>query len=113
MFRRVYYPVSERETDAVAETTISGPGPERDAPLVFHPHARRRTEERGVTEAEVRQALKDGIAVSAPDGRTKHQMIFPFERFRLDKFCRSKLVDVYSLKEGDAVVILTVMSKYF
>ena len=81
--------------------------------LVFHPHARRRTEERNATEAEIRRTLREGISVPDPLGRAKRQMIFPYERFWRDKFCRSKLVDVTSVEDGDAIVILTVATKYF
>jgi hypothetical protein len=70
-------------------------------------------EERGVTEDDVREAVEKGIGVPARQDRRKYQAVFPFERFRLSKYYRSKLVDVHCVEEADVIIVLTVVAEYF
>ncbi len=70
-------------------------------------------EERGVSGTEVRKAVREGIVVPARRGRKKHPLAFPFERYWLSGLYRSRLVDVYSIEEGDAMIVLTGAAGYF
>ena len=81
--------------------------------IVIQPHARERMEEKGATEEEIRMAVREGQLSPARYGRQKHRLTFSFERFRWSKFFRSKQLEVYSFDEGDTLVVVTVVVRYF
>ncbi len=69
--------------------------------------------ERGVTEHEVKDAVEGDLLFPAWQGRRRHRKISLLDRYWLSKYYRCKMVDVYSVEEGDVVIVLTVVAKYF
>lgn len=81
--------------------------------ILIHPHAKERMAERGATEDEVSFTLRKGFLLPARFGRRKHWATFPFERYWQEKFYRFKQIEVYSVDEGEDVIVITVVVKYF
>lgn len=81
--------------------------------VLIHPHAKERMAERGATDDEAFSALRKGFPVPARFGRRKHRQTFPFERHWDGKFFRFKQIEVFSVDEGEDIIVITVVVKYF
>lgn len=81
--------------------------------ILIHPHARERMEERGAAEDEVGFTLRKGFLLPARFGRRKHWATFPFERYWNGKFFRFHQIEAYSVDEGEDIIVITVVVKYF
>jgi hypothetical protein len=79
----------------------------------FHSHVRRRMEQRGVTEEEVRETLDVGWAAPdakpGTDGRTQ---VFPYDETWEGTHYDEKEVTVYFKKEEGKIILLTVLARY-
>jgi len=82
-------------------------------PIRIHPHARERIEERGANEEEVVETVRKGEWFPAKFGRIGFRRNFPFDNLWRGKRYGTKQVEVYAVEEEDAIVVITVIVKYF
>jgi len=79
----------------------------------FHSHVRRRMEQRGVTEEEVRETINAGWEASdakpGTDGRT---LVFSYDETWEGTHYDEKEVTVYFKIEEDGLILLTVLARY-
>ncbi|MDP3901263.1 MAG: hypothetical protein Q8Q38_02970 [bacterium] len=80
------------------------------ASITIHPHAKIRMQERGATKREVTAAVREGEQFRAKFGRVGFRMNFPA---RGNRMYQTKQVEAYGVKEDKALVIITVIVKYF
>lgn len=79
----------------------------------FHPHARERMGERGVTEHEVRATIEAGEQFPAKFGRTGFRRNFPFHGEWRDEYYSTKQVEAYAVREEGDWLVITVITRYF
>lgn len=80
----------------------------------FHPHARKRMEERGATEEdEVRATVEQGEQFPAKFGRTGFRCNFLFDSEWQGRHYRTKQVEAYAVREGFDWLVITVITRYF
>lgn len=77
-------------------------------------HAQRQARERGVTEAEIIEAISRGGRVAAHSGRIGAEIIVPFAESwgRRGKVYPQKRVIVFFVEENDEAVVVTVISQF-
>lgn len=79
----------------------------------FHSHIRRRMEQRGITQTEVRKTLREGWnasdAKSGTEGRT---LVFTYDAVWEETHYEEKEVTVYFKFEGGQFVLLTAIARY-
>jgi len=79
----------------------------------FHSHVRRRMEQRGVLEEEVRETINAGWEASdakpGTDGRT---LVFSYDETWEGTHYDEKEVTVYFKIEEDGLILLTVLARY-
>ena len=81
--------------------------------IKLHPHARLRLLERGVTESEVRETIETGEVFPAKYGRMGFRKNFHFGKSWIDKVYSIKQVELYAVKEEDAWLVITVITRFF
>ena len=79
----------------------------------FHPHARERMTQRGATEQEVRMTVESGERFEAKFNRIGFRKNFMFENRWRGKEYRTKQVEVYVVREEDAWLVISVITRYF
>lgn len=79
----------------------------------FHAHALERLEERGASEAEVKDTVRGGEAFPAKFGRTGFRRNFPYARHWRGRWYATKQVVVYAVEEPESWLIITVVTRYF
>jgi len=70
----------------------------------LHPHAEERLVERGATESEIIATVENGETFPAKYGRTGFRRNFPFNGVWQRKYCATKQIEAYVVKEGDELV---------
>lgn len=75
-------------------------------------HTLERADERGTSEAEIRDVINTGVAVPAKYGRTGKAKVFDYKQTRLNKFYEQKRVEVYYIVEGNKAITVTVYVFY-
>ena len=78
----------------------------------LHPHARERLAERGATEDEVFQTLREGERFPAKYGRSGFRHNFAVDTEWRGRVYATKQVEVYAVDE-DGWLVITVLVKYF
>ena len=81
--------------------------------VLIHPHALQRMEERGASEEEIQRAVESGLVLPAKFGRKKYGMTFPYGDYWREQFYEYKLIEVYGVDEGEDIIVVTVVVKYF
>ena len=81
--------------------------------VVFHPHARERLAERGVTEDEAVSAVKGGERFSAKFGRVGFRRNFSYGKQWRGKYYATKQVEVFAVEESHQWVAITTIARYF
>ena len=81
--------------------------------VVIHPHARDRMVERGATERDVLLTIRGGEQFPAKYGRIGYRRNFSFASEWRGKKYQTKQVEVYTVKEEDTLVVITVIVRYF
>lgn len=76
--------------------------------IQISPHALLRAVERGTNPIEIEQVLATGISEPAEHGRQSTRKLFRIDEERHGKRYSQKLVEVYHVSEGDAIVVVTV-----
>lgn len=78
----------------------------------IHPHAQARLVERGATEAEVIETVREGERFPAKYGRTGFRRNFLFHGTWRDREYATKQVEAYAVEEHGWLVI-TVIVRYY
>jgi len=76
------------------------------------PHTVERAEERGTSEEEIQDAIKNGFSIPAKRGRQGRAKIYEFKQERLGKYYEQKRVEVIYVLEEEVVVTVTVYVFY-
>ena len=79
----------------------------------LHPHARERLAERGTTEAEAVAAVREGERFPAKFGRTGFRRNFVFDGVWYGRHYATKQVEAFGVEEGNAWLVITVVTRYF
>jgi len=85
----------------------------RVKPIRFTQHARLQCAERGATEEEVVQAIREGVAEPARQGRVLYRFNFTFHRTWQGNWHAIKQVAPVVKEETDEIVVVTVYTFYF
>ena len=81
--------------------------------IIIIPHARERMLERGATEQEIIQTIEIGEPFPAKFGRTGYRLNIQRNTEWRGHVYGVKQLEAYTVKENDAVVVVTVIVKYF
>lgn len=81
--------------------------------VIIHEHADARMKERGVTEDEIIETANFGEQFPAKFGRTGYRRNFQFDAEWQGKFYHTKQVEIFTVHEDNAVLVITVVAKYF
>jgi len=68
---------------------------------------------RGATEQDVHAAIEGGERLPARHGRTLYRRNLPFGGIWRGKRFDTKQLEVYTVQEGDTLIVITVIVKYF
>jgi hypothetical protein len=82
-------------------------------PIRFSKHAQEQAAERGATEAEVKEAVRNGSREAATRGREVCRYNFVFKRRWQRKYYPIKQVGPVVKEEEDEIVVITVYAFYF
>lgn len=82
-------------------------------PTEFSAHARLRMAERGATEAEVEQAIREGGRLPVRSGRFECRLNLPYNRTWQGKVYAVKQIVALVAEEPDRFVVVTVYTFYF
>lgn len=81
--------------------------------IKIHPHARERMQERGTTKKEVIKTVEEGEQFPAKFGRIGFRRNFYFDDIWRGKKYQTKQVEVYTVKENNDFIVITIVVKYF
>ncbi|MBZ5560955.1 MAG: DUF4258 domain-containing protein [Acidobacteriia bacterium] len=81
--------------------------------LHFAVHAREQCEERGATQAEVKQAIEDGVREPAKRGRFIYRLNFQYNAEWQGKFYAIKQVAPVVVEAQNEMIVVTVYTFYF
>lgn len=81
--------------------------------ILIHPHALQRMQERGASEEEIQKAIESGRVLPAKFGRKIYRMMFPHGDYWRGQFFKHKQLEVYGVDEGEDIIVVTVVVKYF
>ncbi len=79
----------------------------------IHPHASKRSIERGATQDEIVETVKKGEQFPVKFERTGFRKNFSFDNDWNGKYYSTKQIEAYSVEEDDAWMVITVIVKYF
>ena len=79
----------------------------------IHSHAIERMRERGVTENEVIKTVEEGENFPVKFGRVGFRRNFVFRGSWRGRQYGTKQVEAYVVKEGEDLIVITVVAKYF
>ncbi len=80
--------------------------------IQIDPHTLERALERGADEAEIKDVIRSGLAISAKHGRQGKAKVYPFQQERHGKYYEQKRVEVIYAIEWDVIVTVTVYVFY-
>jgi hypothetical protein len=81
--------------------------------IEIHPHAVERMVERGTSQDEVFETVKTGDTYPVKLGRVAFKKNFRYNREWRGEHYRVKQVEVVAVEEGDGLLVITVIVKYF
>ncbi len=76
--------------------------------IQIDPHTLERAQERGVTEAEIKDVIDTGVPIAAKYGRLGKGKVYDFKQERHNKYYEQKRVEVYYIEQDDIIVTVTV-----
>ena len=79
----------------------------------LHAHARERLVERGATEAEVVETVRQGERFAANFGRTGFRRNFRFDAQWRGRHYGIKQVEAYAVREEGRWLVITAITRYF
>ena len=88
-------------------------GNEINMAIIIHPHALQRMEERGTTSEEVLRTIKAGRISPARFGRQRYGRTFSYGDLWRAQFYEHKHVEAYCVVDGEDIIVVTVVVKYF
>ncbi|MDO9288249.1 MAG: DUF4258 domain-containing protein [Thermodesulfovibrionales bacterium] len=80
--------------------------------IQIDPHTLERAEERGTSEAEIKDVILSGFTIPAKYERIGKAKIYDFKQNRHNKYYEQKRVEVFYLIEGDRIITVTVYVFY-
>lgn len=80
--------------------------------IQIDPHTLERAEERGTTEAEIKDVIHSGISIPAKYGRIGKAKVYDFKQNRHNKYYEHKRVEIFYLIEGNRIITVTVYVFY-
>lgn len=80
--------------------------------IIIDEHTKRRAEERGTSEEEMRDVVNTGRLVPAKYGREGKTKVFEFGKERHGKYYKHKRVEVVYTREGGKIITVTVYVFY-
>jgi len=81
--------------------------------IIIHPHALQRMEERGASREEVRRTIEAGRVSQARFGRQRYGMTFSFGNYWRAQLYEHKHIEAYCVVDGEDIIVVTVVVKYF
>ncbi|MGD1010196.1 MAG: DUF4258 domain-containing protein [Candidatus Aminicenantales bacterium] len=81
--------------------------------IVIHPHAFQRMEERGANKEEILKTIKMGRTSPARSGRRRYGMTVSYKDHWQGQFYGHKHIEVLCADEGEDIIVITVVVKYF
>ena len=81
--------------------------------IVIHPHAEERMVERGASREDVIEAVNTGDTYPVKLGRVAFKKNFRYNREWRGEHYRVRQVEAIAVEEGDVLVVVTVIVKYF
>lgn len=85
----------------------------RQKPILFSQHARVQMAERGATEEEVVETIRNGEEVPAKRGRRGYRRNFQYDRLWGGRHYLTKQVLAIVAEETETLVVVTVYTFYF
>ncbi len=79
----------------------------------INPHAIERMQERGATEKEIKETIKDGEMFPSKFNRIGYRRNFVYNNFWEKKKYSTKQIEAYTVKEENTFIVITVLVKYF
>ena len=79
----------------------------------LHPHALTRLSERGVTQDEVVATVQTGEQFPAKFGRTGFRKLFRFDSTWQERFYATKEIEVIAVRDGEDLLVITVVTRYY
>lgn len=79
----------------------------------LHPHARMRLPERGASEAEVVETVREGAQFAAKLGRTGFRRTFLYNREWRGKPYARKQIEAFAVPESSGWLVISLIVKYF
>ncbi len=76
------------------------------------PHTLQRAKERGASEEEIIEVLKEGTNIFGKYGRLGKSKVFSFNNFRSGKYYEEKKLEVYYQVEQQTLITVTVYVFY-
>lgn len=80
--------------------------------IQIDPHTLERAEQRGASEAEIRDAINTGFAIPAKYGRQGKAKVYEFNQQRHGKLYEQKKVEVFYIIENNVIVTVTIYVFY-
>ena len=81
--------------------------------IIFSKHSLIQCEERGAELKQVETAIFEGIKEAAQKDRTKYTMNFQFNALWNSKYYPIKQIIVVTVEEGETIIVITVITKFF
>lgn len=78
----------------------------------IEPHTLIRANERGATEDEIINTIKNGIEIIGKKGRAGKCKVFEFKTERNGKFYDEKKLEIFYVLEADVIITVTVYVYY-
>ncbi len=75
-------------------------------------HTLERAEERGTTEAEIKDVIRTGSSIPAKYGRMGKAKVYDFKKNRHNRYHEQKRVEVFYLIEEGKIITVTVYVFY-
>lgn len=81
--------------------------------IKIHPHARERMKERGASVDEISKVVEMGEKFPGKYGRTGFRRNFSFNGLWRGKRYHTKQIEVFAIEEGEDLIVISVIVKYF
>ena len=80
--------------------------------IQIDPHTLERAEERGANEEEIKDVINTGVPIKGRYGRLGKAKVYNFKQKRQNEYYEQKRIEVFYIKEEDAIITVTVYVFY-
>jgi hypothetical protein len=80
--------------------------------IQIDPHTLERAKERGTSEKEILDVVRNGFIISAKYGHLGKVKIYDFQKVRFNKYYEQKRVEVFYTIEKNVIITITVYVFY-